>query len=584
MKKQHLFLLVALMPFMMFSCKTPQEFMDSIKVTPNPMELHAKKVSVSIEGTFPEKYFKKKLILRVTPVLISNTTGTRYEGTPKIFQGEKVDGNGAIVNYKAGGKIGMDVEFDYHPDMQSSSLYLEAEATLGKKQFVVEATKVADGIIITPLMVSCAQGELNTQINPDKFQRVIEQKQEAEIKFLISQSNIRSSETKSEAMVALTKVIRDAQVKQTDKKGNLANDSSVSQQIELKGLEISSYASPDGKEEMNEKLAKNRKQASEQYLKGQMKKIKSNIEISSNFTAEDWDGFKTLMEQSNIQDKEVILSVLSRYTDPEEREAQIKMLSSAYKEIAETVLPELRRSKMTLTSQIIGKSDSLINALRQNNPEALTLEELLYSATLTNLTDEQKAIYNKAMQLYPEDTRAYNNMGVVYYTEGNYEEAGRMFQKVLSMDDKNPVYNYNNGVMALYNDDTEKAEMYLGNSGGVGANLNIANGVLHIKKASYNDAVSDFGNTKSNNAALARILNKDYSGARSILENIEKPNGDTYYLMAIVGARTNNSDMVMEYMAKAIQENNSYMMMAAKDQEFAAFAENAAFKALLGNK
>lgn len=569
MKKSHVFLgttLVAIIALFLFSCKAPQEFMDTVTVTPNPLELHAGKVAFQIEGTFPEKYFDKELVLKVTPVLVSNTTGKRYEGPTKIYQGQKIEGNGIVVDYKKGGRYNQTVEFVYQPDMESSVLFLEAIAIYKGEEYVVEAEKVAEGVVTTPLFVTYAPGELCAQIMPDKFQRIIEERQEAEIKYLINQSNVRSSETKTQAMVELTKAIKSVK------------DDAAKQ---VKSIEISSYASPDGAEDINENLAKNRDKASQQYIKGEMKKLKSDVTINSEFTAEDWNGFKTLMENSSIQDKDVILSVLSRYTDPEEREAQIKMLSSAYKEIATEILPQLRRSRITLVTEIVGKSDDEIKAIYKKDPSKLTVDELLYAATLTDVAAEKKAIYEAVIANYPNDPRGYNNLGVIYFSEGNFTEADRYIKKAYTLNPQDGYANYNQAVMALYHNDVDAAEQYLGKANGVGENIYLASGVVNIMKGRYNAAVSSFGKTVSNNAALACIMNKDYMTAREILYNMKNPTAETCYLRAIVGARTDDHVLCFENLKCAINMNKNYAMKAAKDQEFREYFNNKEFQELL---
>ncbi|MCQ2349000.1 MAG: tetratricopeptide repeat protein [Paludibacteraceae bacterium] len=568
MKKTGLFIgttLVAIVALLL-SCKAPQEFMDTVTVAPNPLELHAGKVSFQIEGTFPEKYFDKELVLKVTPVLVSNTTGKRYEGAQKIFQGEKIEGNGTVVSYKKGGRYSQNAEFVYQPDMESCVLFLEAIAIYKGEEYVVEAEKIADGVVITPLLVTFAPGELCAQIMPDKFQRLIEERQEAEIKYLINQSNIRTSETKSAAMVELTKAIKSAK------------DDNAKQ---VKSIEISSYASPDGAEDINENLAKNRDKASQQYVKNEMKKLKSDVTINSEFTAEDWNGFKTLMENSSIQDKDVILSVLSRYTDPEEREAQIKMLSGAYKEIATEILPQLRRSRITLVTEIVGKSDDEIKTIYKKDPSKLSVEELLYAATLTDVNAEKEEIYNEVIKNYPNDVRGYNNLGVIYFNEGKYADADRMFKKVYTMDKQNGVANYNCAVMSVYYGDVDRAEEFLGKANGVGENIYTASGVVNIQKGRYNAAVSSFGKTVSNNAALANIMNKDYMTAREILDNVKNPTAETYYLLAIVGARTDDHVLCFDNLKKAIVINHNFANKAAKDLEFREYFTNTEFQNIL---
>ncbi|MDR1592057.1 MAG: hypothetical protein LBS16_04140 [Prevotellaceae bacterium] len=566
MKKQNVFLTLVIIALTLGACKVPKEFLKDLKVIPSTLEMHGGNVKVTVEGDFPAKYFNKNMTLTVTPILRSKTTGKELRGTPKVYQGEKVKGNHPTIAYKTGGKYTQSAEFVYSDDFEVSELWFEAHAAVKKKEYTFEPVKAADGIIITPLLVSYEHGEVGTQLLPDKFQRVIEERQEAEIKFLIQQSIIRSSELKTQSVIDLTKRINDAQ---------------TTERLNIKGLEISSYASPDGGVELNEKLAAGREKETNKYINNELKKIKASVKIDGKFTAQDWEGFKALMEESDIQDKAVILRVLSMYEDPEKREAEIKNLSTAYKEIAETILPQLRRSKLLLAVEVIGKSDEEIAQLAADAPEDLTVEELLYAATLSEDWAYREDIYKKVTTSYPNDIRGFNNLGVAYFSQGNFVDADRQFTKALNINDKEVAANFNKAVIALYNGDLENAEIYLGNAGGIGDKLNFANGVLSIIKGDYAKAVQDFGTAKSNNAALAKILNKDYSGARKVLEGIEIPNGKTAYLLAITGARTNDVTLLTDNLSKAIKLDAAYKIKASKDAEFLGYAQDATFQNIL---
>lgn len=566
MKKQNLILTLVLAVLVLFACKPPKEFLDNLKVSVNPLESHAGKVEVTIDGTFPVKYFTKNMILTVTPVLKSKTSDATFVGEPVSYQGEKIKGNDDAISYKMGGKYSQKVVFTYVPEMESSELWLEVEAKIKDKIYTIPAVKVADGVNITPLLVALQPGEVGAKIEKDQFQRVIEERQEAEIKFLIQQSEIRKSEVKSETVVALTKRIEEA-----NKTANL----------EMKGLEVASYASPDGGIELNEKLANKRDKESVKFIDKELKKLKATVTIDSKFTAQDWDGFQKLMEGSNIQDKEVILRVLSMYSDPEQRETEIKNLSAAYKTIADDILPQLRRSKMTLLIDVIGRSDAEIDSLANANAEVLSVEELLYAGTLATDLAKKETVYTKATEVYPIDYRAFNNLGVVKYEQGDVAAAGRCFAKALELAPKNAAVNFNSGLVALAEGDDAKAEEFFGNAGGVGDALNYVNGAIAIKKADYKKAVTLFGNAKMNNAALAKIMTKDYAGARSILDGVEKPTATTNYLLAIVGARTNDRELAKVNLEKAVAADAKLKEKAAKDVEFMEFMKDEAFAAIV---
>jgi Flp pilus assembly protein TadD len=404
------------------------------------------------------------------------------------------------------------------------------------------------------------------QITADKFQRIIQEVQEADIRFLIQQSTLRNSELRSQEMKDLHAAIKDA-------------DTTVNKAINK--LEVAGYASPDGDVELNTKLADARQAKAEKYLQKQLKKAKVNAAIESNVTAEDWAGFQKAMEASNIQDKELVLRVLSMYTDPEEREAQIKNLSAVYKTIADEILPALRRSRLILTTDLIGKSDEEIAALAQSDPRALTVDELLYAATLTQDLAAKMAIYTKATELFPTDYRAYNNIGMIYYMQGEVANARRSFAKALQIDAANPDVNYNAGIAALAENDLVQAEQYLGKAAGTQADLNAAMGTLYTMKGDYAAAKAAYGNEATNNAAVQQILNEDYAAARQTLARVANPNATTAYLSAIVGARTNDREAVYANLKVAVQGNAQLKAKAQSDIEFAKYQQDEQFKAIV---
>ena len=534
---------------------------EQITVNPGTLELKGGKVAADITGTFPAKKFAKKGVLVVTPVLKYN--GQEALGEPVTYVGEKAKENGKTVNYKQGGTYSQHFETAYVPEMKESELYLRFDARIGKKVIEIPDVKIADGVITTPELAQ--PGKDATATTPDKFQRVIQELTEADIKFLIQQSNVRSSETKSDNVKALQAAIKDAQ--QAERK-------------EINKIEVAGYASPDGAQGLNEKLAQNRQKAAANFLKNDLKKNKVKKDIESNITAEDWEGFQAAMENSNMQDKELVLRVLSMYSDPEEREAQIKNLSSVYGTIKDEILPALRRSRLILTTDIIGKSDDEIRELAANDPSQLNVEELLYAATLTNDKAEKLAIYGKAAELY-NDYRAWNGMGQVYFKDGNIEEARRCFSKALELNPNDPDVNYNAGLAALADGDVQAAEEYLGKAAGTTGDLDAALGLLYTKKGDYAAAKKAYGNKASNNAATQQILNEEYEAAAKTLDAVENPNATTAYLKAIVGARTNDRDAVIANLKSAIAQDAALKARAANDIEFAKFAEDADFQAIV---
>ena len=559
--KKGLFLGLIAAVVMLASCNKTLQKPDEITVNPSPLVLKGGKVDAAITGTFPQKKFAKKGVLTVTPVL--KYAGKEALGEPVTYVGEKAKENGKTVNYKNGGTYSQTCSFDYVPEMRVSELYLRFEAKVGKKVIEIPDVKIADGVVTTPELAEAKDNK--TAGTPDKFQRVIQELTEADIKFLIQSAELRSSETKSESVKALQAAIKDA--KANEKK-------------EISKIEVSGYASPDGGMDLNEKLAQNRQKAAANFLKKDLKKNKVANGVEANITAEDWEGFQKAMENSNMQDKDLVLRVLSMYSDPEEREAQIKNLSSVYGTIAEEILPALRRSRLILTTDLIGKSDDEIREIAKNDPAQLSVEELLYAATLTNDKAEKKALYQKAAELY-NDYRAYNSLGQLYFEEGNIAEARRCYAKALDIQPNDPDVNYNAGVAALADNDLDKAEEYLGKAAGTKANLNAALGTLYTKKGDYAAAKKAYGETATNNAAVQQILDEDYAAAAKTLANVKEPNATTAYLKAVVGARTNDKAAVIENLKAAVAQDAKLKVRAAQDIEFAKFAEDAEFQAIV---
>lgn len=560
MKKIQLFASIIAVA-MLTACGNNLPQPEEITVNPSPLKVVGNKVSADISGTFPVKKFERKGILTVTPVL--KFAGQEVVGETVTYIGEKVKENGTMVSYKEGGSYSQSCSFDYVPEMAKSELYLRFTAKVGKKETEVPDLKIADGVIATQKLVVAEENE--PAITADKFQRIIQEMQEADIKFLIQQSNLRQSETKRQEVKDLT-----AAIKEADKNEKKA----------INKLEVSGYASPDGGVDLNTKLANQRQAAAQKFLKSQMKKNKVNAAIESSVTAEDWDGFQKAIAASDIQDKQLVLRVLSMYTDPEEREAQIKNLSSVYKTIAEEILPALRRSRLILTTDLIGKSDDEILALVKEDASQLNVEEMLYAATLVEDAAEKLAIYQKVADTYG-DYRAYNNIGMIYFEQGKYTEAMNQYQKALAINATNADVNYNAGVCAMALNELDKAEQYLGKAAGTSADLKTAMGTLYTMKGNYKAATSAYGKSASNNAAVQQILNEDYAAARQTLAAVKEPNATTAYLMAVVGARTNDREAVYANMRVAISRDEAMKTKAAGDIEFAKYAEDAEFQEII---
>ena len=524
---------------------------DNFSVNPNPLETEAGKVPTTINGKFPEKYMKKKAVVTVTPEL-RYADGKTAKGNGATFQGEKVAGNNQTIQYKVGGNYTMNTSFDYVPEMQKSDLYLTFDAYVGKKKVNVPEVKVATGVISTSEFYKKTLASDGACIAPDSFQRVKAQKQEAEIKFLINQANLRKSEMKNNSVKEFVQMLKKIN---RDKEG-----------LNIKNVEVAAYASPEGGVKFNDKLASKRQNTSEKYVKQTLKKTKVNTDVDARYTAQDWDGFQKLVAASNLQDKDVILRVLSMYQDPQEREQQIRNMSAGFRELADGILPELRRSRLIINYETIGRSDDQIKEQYNADPTKLSADELLYAAALEDNADKKEAIYKKTAEIYPNDNRAYNNVAALEFAKGNNDAAKEYLAKAVNAKSDAAEANANKGLVALLEGNTAEAQNHIAKA--TGANdLNKALGALNIANGKYAQAEQNFNGVNSNTAALAQILNKNYAGAISTLKGVKNKTGVTDYLLAIANARQGNNDAASSYLKSALQKDPSLASYAANDLE-----------------
>lgn len=522
---------------------------DNFKVDPNPLETTAGQVPATINGMFPEKYMKKKATVTVIPELRYGN-GQAVQGTGATFQGEKVQGNNQTISYKVGGNYTMKTNFKYVPEMQKSELYLTFDAYIGSKKVDVPAVKVADGIVATSELSGRTVKSAQASVAQDAYQRIIEHKQEANIKFLIQQATLRKSELKNNSVQEFVEMLKKINA---DKEG-----------LNLKNVEVSAYASPDGGLKLNDKLAAQRQDNTEKFVNKTLKDTKVEAPVDAKYTAQDWEGFQELVKVSDIQDKDVILRVLSMYKDPEEREQQIKNMSAVFRELADGILPELRRARLTLNYEVIGRSDAQIVEQFGNDASQLSNEELIYGATLVN--DAQKeAFYKKAAELY-NDARAYNNLATLAFAKGDLSAAKNYAQKAQSVDGSNAESNANLGLIALAEGNVRDAENYIAKAANAFGLSEIV-GNLNLMKGNYAQAEQDFANINSNSAALAQILNKNYNAATSTLNNIKNGDATTEYLKAILNARLGNNSAAATALKAAISKDSSYAKYAENDLE-----------------
>ncbi len=544
---------------MMASCAKLGEMKpEYFTVNPNPLEVKAGKVEGTITANFPEKYFTKNATVVVTPVL-------RYEGgeatsAPSTYQGEKVEGNNETIQYKAGGTVTQSFSFDYVPEMAQSVLTLRFKATVGKKNKVVEIPDVdiAVGCLATSTLADAST--VKPAYAKDNFVRDTKEVTEADIMFAIQQSNVKTNDD----VKALQKAEKAA-----------AKD----EKRTVDGISVVSAASPDGGAELNEKLAAARQKNTLSFLKQQ----KSQAAVDAQYIAQDWEGFKKLVQESSVKDKDLILRVLGSYSDPETREKEIKNLSAAYKELASDILPKLRRSHMALNVTLKGKTDEEILALAESNPDSLNVEELMFASKLACQAGNKEAAakYTEAnAKQNASDWRTQNNLAALDITKGDLAAS----KAALDNSDNNggkgkAEVSFNRGILSLTDGDTEAAKQYFGQAAGV-ENLNEGQGVLYIQEGDYAKAINSFGNTTSNNAALAQLLVNENDKAKSILDNVEKKDATTYYMLAICAARGANDADVFANLQKAAELNADFATRAKTDIEFAKYWTAAEFQAI----
>jgi len=536
---------------------------DQVKAEPQPLEVVGGKVPVTVHLTFPAKWFPKDATLTVVPII--RYQGGEKWGTGTTFQGEKVYGNDRIVHYANGSNATVQFSIPYIPAMAKSELYLNLKGKQGSRTIQLPDLKVADGVIATEALATVAG--VAPVIAPDGFQRIVKEAYDANIMFQIQQSNVRSSELTKDEVQEWQYTVQNA--KETP-----------NQEV---SVEVQAYASPDGGRELNEKLSASREKNTTTALKGRFRKEKmQDVAIDAHYTAQDWEGFKQLVEQSNFQDKDLVLRVLSMYPDPEQREREIKNISSVFSKLAEEVLPKLRRSRLIANVKIIGRSDDEIKKTLEKYPSALTVEELLYAATLTDDLQQQESIYKLTAQKYAKDYRAYNNIGTLYLQRENYVTAKRWFEQALKQKD-NAESKVNLGLIALKDGDVAKATSLIAEGSslpGVGQVL----GYLYLSQGEYAKAQTAYGDYASNNAAVAQILNRDYSKALATLSAIAKPDATTEYLRAIIGARTNDSSAAIAALRRAIELDPTLTTRIANDLEFVGLRGQRDFGALISGR
>lgn len=540
-------------------------------VKPNPLEMHGDSVVFTVSGKYPAKVFAKKATVTVTPVV--KYSGGEKAMKPVVLVGEKATGSGQKISYSTGGTFSYTTEkFAYEPGMKVAKVELRAQGAVKKKTKDFTPVEIADGTIVTPLLVRNDEKGITAK---DAFVKTTPANQTANIYYLINKSDVRASELKSDEMKNLQSFI-----------GTNIN----SQWYEFKGITVSAYASPDGELSLNENLAKDRAKSGSKALMGEFKKNKNKDQkfgkeeanYTTQTTAEDWDGFQTLMQQSSIADKDLILRVLTMYKDGDQREKEIKNLSKTYTEVAEKILPKLRRSVLTVNVDKKSRTDEMISKLATTSPDSLSVEELLYATTLTTDQNTQVQILQAAEKKYASDWRTSNNLGVALLMQNKVTEAGEAFKRAEGTANGNPILMNNLGIIAAKSGDRRKAMEYYDKASGAGKEVNYNKGIVNIRDGKYSDAVSNFGDYKGFNKALAELLNGNTGAVATTLDaSTEKDMAWSFYLKAVAAARSNNAAEVNSNLKTAIGKDGSLKAAAKDDAEFIKLRDNADFKALV---
>ncbi|MBP7039081.1 MAG: hypothetical protein KBB30_09275 [Bacteroidales bacterium] len=534
------------------------------EVTPKVLEAHGGLVNVTIKGTFPEKYFNKKATLALTPVLTYAGGETAFDKV-QVLQGEKVMANNKVISY-SGGDFTYTSAIPYTDAMKRSELVLRTNASMGNKSLDFDPLKLADGVIATSTLV---EKDAKGSIMPDQYVRIVPETKVADINYVINQAVVRSSELKRDDVVALKDYI-------------VAADADPNK--EIKSAVTSSYASPDGKFDQNEKLSGRRGVSADKVLKNEFKKIEVAKEdgfFSTITTAEDWEGFKTEVENSSIPDKDLILRVLSMYSDPDVREREIRNMSAAFEVLKTDILPKLRRSKLIVNVDNIGRTDEQILAQMRSDPKVLSLEEMLHAGALTSDLNEKLAFYKSTADAHPKCVRAHNNVAVTYLYLGKPDDAIAALDKAKAIAN-NDVVKSNTAFAYVLKGDMVKAEELFNSMTTSTPESRYGLGIVAITKGEYDKAVNFFGNEASNNLALAQILKGDVNRAKTTLESLtgEAKTALTSYLKAIVGSRLDDKAYTLNALKEAASLSPEFRAAMKNDIEFAKYFSDSSFAGL----
>ncbi|MBO7571471.1 MAG: hypothetical protein J6T48_04875 [Bacteroidales bacterium] len=570
MKRFLFFTSVVALGLVMGSCNDLKKMVanaDDINYSVNPkvLEVHNGQVAVNITGNFPEKYFRKKVSATLTPTLVWD--GGEKALTPIYVQGEKVSGNGQVIKYKPGGAFSYNDKFDYSPEMRRSKLVLKITAVKGTKEAEFDPEDIAEGIVATPELVKMDGGKSSNAAS--NFKKDNAASKIAAINYDKNKAEIKSSETKKSEIAEMQQYIKDS--KDNDR-------------VRFDGVELKSYASPEGAQDINKKVSNDRSNSASKFAKNEFKGV--NGADGSNFfktlvTEEDWEGFKTAVQNSNLADKDMIIRVINMNSDPDKREEEIRNMKNTFDELEKEVLPSLRRSEIVINVTNIGKTDDEIAKQYKDDPSKLSFTEIMHYGEITEDANKRVEIYTKATELFPEEWSAYNNLGAALYETKDYQAAKVALEKAKSKSNGNATVLNNMGNVALSEGNVAEAESNYASATGVNE-ASAGQGVISIKKGQYANASNFYGDDCSFNAGLAKVLNKENDAAIKALEcGAEKDDAMNYYLKAVVCARKADNDGVFNNLRTACQKDSSLKDFAAKDVEFINLFENDTFKSIV---
>lgn len=532
------------------------------ELTPNPVEMHGDTVAINLSGSFPEKYFHKKVSATVTPVIVYGENSENYEALK--LKGEDSEAEGNTINYEKGGSFSHMAKIPYKDGMETATVELRVTGEFKGKTKDLDPKKVADGTMITSKLVMSSDKGI---IGADKFQKFTLEDNKVEIHYLVNNATVRGSE------------LSDADVKELKSKLKGWNEDV---KMEYNNLAIEAYASPEGELSKNENLANERAMSAAKALENILKRAK--VEVPENFSTangkgEDWTGFKTLMTASDIKDKELIIRVLETYQDGAKREEEIKNLAATYTEVAKKVLPELRRAQCNLVMKHHNLTDDEIKALVDTKIDSLDAEQMLYAATLYDDVAKKEMIYKTAEKNFATDWRGANNVGYIYLTQNKLAEAKSQFEKANGISANNPVIQNNLGVIERLNGNLDAAMEFYNNASGAGSEVAQNKGIINIIKGNYADAVNNYSGVNSFNAALAKLMNGDNAVGAVIDGSDDKDEAVAYYLKAVAGARSGDNDMMINNLKTATSKDAALKAKAKGDAEFIKYRDNADFQA-----